>query len=242
MPDRRRPATTCRWKVGAWRGSYLQWTRGSRLEANHYSCLMPLSGDSHPAEKRQIRQRVLAAREVLDPILEVEGAGRIAERILTLADILDARTVAAYVSVRGEPGTQAVIERLSATGVAVVLPLLRDDFDLDWAAYVPSAWRSGRFGLVEPSGAALGLDAIQQADLILCPGVAGTTSGRRLGRGGGSYDRALARARPTAFRSLLLYDDEVLEDVPAEPHDQYIDALVTPGALIRVTPPRPDQS
>jgi 5-formyltetrahydrofolate cyclo-ligase len=61
---------------------------------------------------------------------------------------------------------------------------------------------------------------------MVCPGLAADRSGGRLGRGGGSYDRALARTR--ARRVLLLHDGEVLDSVPAQPHDQPVDVIVTP--------------
>lgn len=191
--------------------------------------------------KREIRARVLAARAALDPTVEAERAVLIAGHILSLAVAMHAQTVAAYVSVGGEPGTQAAIERLRAGGVTVILPILCDDFDLDWAEFVPGGWRPGRFGLIEPTAPPRGRDAIREAALIVCPGVAGTISGQRLGRGGGSYDRALARALPSAMRCLLLYDDEVMDDVPTEPHDERVDALVTPHALVPVFPGRTDR-
>jgi 5-formyltetrahydrofolate cyclo-ligase len=62
----------------------------------------------------------------------------------------------------------------------------------------------------------------------VCPGVAGSRAGDRLGRGGGSYDRALARSAPTTLRCLLLYDDEVVDAVPTDAHDERVDVLVTP--------------
>lgn len=60
--------------------------------------------------------------------------------------------------------------------------------------------------------------------------------GRRLGRGGGSYDRALARVPVGTFVCTLLYDGELLDRVPAEPHDRTVTAVVTPGGLTRLGP------
>ena len=75
-----------------------------------------------------------------------------------------------------------------------------------------------------------------RADVVLLPGVAVDGRGLRLGRGGGSYDRVLARleaagARPALL--VLLYDGEVVEHVPAEPHDRPVDAVVTPSGVRR---------
>ena len=68
------------------------------------------------------------------------------------------------------------------------------------------------------------------------PGLAVDRSGRRLGQGGGSYDRALVHVRPDVDIVTLLWDDELLDtDVPAEPHDRRVTAVLTPGrGLIRL--------
>jgi 5-formyltetrahydrofolate cyclo-ligase len=71
-------------------------------------------------------------------------------------------------------------------------------------------------------------------DAVLCPGLAVDGSGLRLGRGGGSYDRALARVTPAVWSCVLLFADEVLDtDLPADPHDQRVDAAVTPEGVVR---------
>jgi 5-formyltetrahydrofolate cyclo-ligase len=148
-----------------------------------------------------------------------------------------ASTVAAFVSQDGEPGTGPLIEALHARDVSVMLPILREDFDLEWGTYEPGAQQPGRFGLLVPTTRPLGVDAIARADVVVCPGVAVDPSGNRLGRGGGSYDRALARCADSVLRVQLVYDDEVLAEVPTDPHDQPVHVVVTPTATIRVSRP-----
>ncbi|WP_443058740.1 5-formyltetrahydrofolate cyclo-ligase [Streptomyces sp. NBC_00400] len=150
-------------------------------------------------------------------------------------------TVAAYVSIGGEPSTRALLDRLRAAGVRVLLPVLLPDNDLDWALYegTERLVRAGR-GLREPDGARLGPEAVTQADVVLLPGLAVDHGGLRLGRGGGSYDRVLARLERAGARAslvVLLYDAEVLAEVPAEPHDRHVHAAVTPSAVHRFTAP-----
>ena len=72
-------------------------------------------------------------------------------------------------------------------------------------------------------GPRLGVDAVATADVVLVPGLAVSADGHRLGRGGGSYDRALARVPVGTFTCVLLYDGEVGLDVPVEPHDRTVD-------------------
>lgn len=158
---------------------------------------------------------------------------------VNLPELAEARTVAAYVSVGREPGTRALLDALHARRVRVLLPVLLPDNDLDWAAYeggdnlVPAAR-----GLLEPVGPRLGPDAVLDADVVLLPGLAVDGRGMRLGRGGGSYDRVLARlatAGAHAALVVLLYDNELVAQVPVEPHDHPVDAVVTPAGARRFT-------
>ncbi|MFE7792486.1 5-formyltetrahydrofolate cyclo-ligase [Streptomyces sp. NPDC057460] len=189
--------------------------------------------------KASLRRELLAARSLLSSE-DVENAAMVLSRgAVNLPELADARTVAAYVSVGREPGTRALLDALHARGVRVLLPVLLPDNDLDWAAYeggdslVPAAR-----GLLEPDGPRLGPDAVLDADVVLLPGLAVDGRGMRLGRGGGSYDRVLARlAAAGAHPALvvLLYDNEVVAQVPVEPHDHPVDAVVTPAGARRFT-------
>lgn len=198
---------------------------------------------SDQAGKAALRRTLLAARAAV-PRDETEAAGRrLARRALELPELAEARTVAAYVSVGREPGTRELLEELRARGTVVLLPVLLADDDLDWARYGgPEALRAAGRGLLEPAGPCLGPEAVRTAEAVLLPGLAVDGRGLRLGRGGGSYDRVLARladggggAGPALV--VLLYDGEVLDRVPAEPHDRPVTAAVTPSAVHRF--PRP---
>jgi 5-formyltetrahydrofolate cyclo-ligase len=169
------------------------------------------------------------------PLLErSEAAGEIARHLLAAPELHRAATVAAYVATGPEPGTAPLLHALATAGTRIVLPVLLPDHDLDWAAYagdddlVPA-----RFGLFEPGGPRLGPEAVATADVVLLPGLAVSARGERLGRGGGSYDRALARVPVGTFTCVLLYDDEVGLDVPVEPHDRPVTAAASPAGITR---------
>ncbi|MEU9931363.1 5-formyltetrahydrofolate cyclo-ligase [Streptomyces anulatus] len=187
--------------------------------------------------KSSLRRELLAARALLTKEDAARTAAVLAEAALRLPELADARTVAAYVSVGREPGTRVLLEALRGRGVRVLLPVLLADNDLDWAAYEgPEHLLPAGRGLLEPDGPRLGPAAALDADAVLLPGLAVDGSGMRLGRGGGSYDRVLARltaagAHPSLV--VLLYDDEVVARVPSEPHDHPVDAVVTPTGARR---------
>ena len=64
-------------------------------------------------------------------------------------------------------------------------------------------------------------------DVVLVPGLAFTRTGERLGQGGGWYDRFLPRVRPGCTAIGLAFDEQVVAELPTEPHDRRLDALVT---------------
>jgi 5-formyltetrahydrofolate cyclo-ligase len=188
-----------------------------------------------------LRRGILTVRNKLTADDVRVSAGALAGRALELPELARARTVAAYVSVGSEPGTLALLDALRARGVRVLLPVLLPDNDLDWGAYTGESslarvQHGGKMALFEPVGERLGPDAVTAADAVLLPGLAVDARGMRLGRGGGSYDRVLARLeRAGAHPALvvLLYDSEVVERVPAEGHDRPVDAVVTPSGVRR---------
>ncbi|MFI1017439.1 5-formyltetrahydrofolate cyclo-ligase [Streptomyces sp. NPDC020965] len=193
--------------------------------------------------KGTLRGQLLGIRRLLSTTDATDAAAALARRALGLGELAGAGTVAAYVSVGREPGTRALLDALRERGVRVLLPVLLPDNDLDWAAYrgAEHLARAGR-GLLEPEGPRLGVDAVLEADAVLLPGLAVDRRGMRLGRGGGSYDRVLARLiRAGADPALvvLLYANEVVERIPEEPHDHPVHAVVTPEGVTRFTPSAP---
>jgi 5-formyltetrahydrofolate cyclo-ligase len=186
--------------------------------------------DHVEARKLALRDQIVTARGRLGVAELGERARALAAVLLASPEVRRAATVAAYVSVGREPGTGPLLDGLVEAGKRVLLPVLQPDSDLDWAVYSgPTALVSARRGLLEPAGPLLGPDALAGADLVLVPGLAVDRSGLRLGRGGGSYDRALDRATGTTV--VLLNSEEVLADVPAAAHDRRVHAVATEQGL-----------
>ena len=160
-----------------------------------------------------------------------EAAGRLLrDHVLSWPQAEMAGTVAAYYSLATEPDTHRLVFGLWKRGTYVILPRLRADGDLEWASYEgPDSLVPGPRGVLEPSEPSRGVDAISRAALVLVPALAVDRRGRRLGRGGGSYDRALARVGERVPVVALLYDGELIDEVPAEPHDQPVSAVALPS-------------
>ena len=180
-----------------------------------------------------MRKQLLAARSGL-PADRRRDAGRlIRDALLDFPPLQMAGTVAAYYSMGTEPDTRGLVYALWKRGTYVLLPLLLPNGDLDWASYEgPDSLVPGPRGLAEPGEPPRGADAVARADVVLAPALAVDQAGNRLGRGGGSYDRALARVGPLIPVIALLYDAELLSHVPTEPHDTPVRAAVRPAAGI----------
>jgi 5-formyltetrahydrofolate cyclo-ligase len=102
----------------------------------------------------------------------------------------------------------------------LLVPLLLPDRDLDWTVY--------------DEDTRLGPAAVAGADLVIVPAVAVDRAGVRLGRGGGSYDRALARVPDATLIVAALYHDELVAALPFEDHDRRVHAVVTPSGVTRL--------
>jgi len=180
-------------------------------------------------EKAALRARLLAARARLSADQRAAAGRAIRDALLDRPEIQMAGTIAAYYSIGAEPDTRGLVYALWKRGSYVLLPVLRVDGDLDWASYEgPESLVPGPRGLREPSEPPRGVGAVARADAVLVPALAVDRAGNRLGRGGGSFDRALARVSPLVPLIALVYDDEIVDRVPAEHHDVKVRAAVSP--------------
>jgi 5-formyltetrahydrofolate cyclo-ligase len=125
--------------------------------------------------------------------------------------------VAAYISIGGEPGTGPLLSVLAKA--RVIVPVLLPDRDLDWS-------------VADDPDTSLGVDAIADASVVLVPALAVDRFGHRLGRGGGSYDRALTRVRDGRPVLAVVHDEEVLDAIPVERHDVSVDGALTPSGVL----------
>lgn len=148
-----------------------------------------------------------------------------------------ARHLAAYLAMRGEPPTDGLITDRLAVGASVLVPLTRDDGGLDWVLHDPeSGFRTSAIGVPEPVDRPFVPEGLGSTELVLVPALAVDHHGHRLGRGAGYYDRALAglqdqSRRPTTCA--VVFADELLPEVPTEPHDVPVDLVLTEAGVFR---------
>jgi 5-formyltetrahydrofolate cyclo-ligase len=182
------------------------------------------------SRKIALRRQLAANRQKTNDIERTASGRALRDLVLSLPEIQMAGTVAAYASVGTEPPTGGLIYALWKRGTYVLLPLLLPDFDLDWASYEgPDSLAPGPRGLLQPTEPPRGVHAVTSADLVIVPALAVDRAGMRLGRGGGSYDRVLARVGAAVPTVALIYDDELVDQVPAGPHDQPVRMVARPG-------------
>jgi 5-formyltetrahydrofolate cyclo-ligase len=137
-------------------------------------------------------------------------------------------TVCAYLPVGTEPAWAGGLDGLRAAGHDVLLPVVPPARGpLLWAPYRGAdALTAGPVGLLEPTGPRLGPAAVARAGLVLVPALAADRRGVRLGQGGGYYDMTLPLADPATPLVVVLNDEELVDELPAEPHDRRVNAAL----------------
>lgn len=181
--------------------------------------------------KKELRKKVLAARDKLLPRQRAAKSREIEERLFSLPEFKAARTVMFFASFRSEVDTGPMIRRALTFGKRVVLPKVTGaelalheiaDFDNDVA---PGAW-----GIPEPDESRPVM--LDELDMIIVPGAAFDEQGNRLGYGAGFYDKLLPVFRKTTVA--LAFELQIVPSVPAEIHDIPIQKIVTDRRVIEI--------
>ena len=182
-------------------------------------------------DKTAVRRAVRLRRAAVPAAVRARRDRAIHDRLASV--VTGGMVVCAYVPDDDEAGGPGLPEALSRWGAQVLLPVSPAVGPLGWAAYAgPEDLRPGRFGIPVPSAPPSGPERIADAHLVLGPPVAVDRTGNRLGRGGGYYDRSLALARPGTRLLAVLDPEDVLDMVPAEPHDRPVHGVVTPDEVL----------
>jgi len=184
------------------------------------------------AELRERRQRRSEAAA------EADAAG-VKEQLDRLVADLGVRSMSCFLSTPTEPGTHEFIVDAVRRGIRVLLPITRSDGLMDWAVATEDGdIVEGLFGLPEPVGEMLSPLAVNDVDLLVIPAAAVDRSGMRLGWGRGYFDKTIGSMENCPPVYAVVFDSELLEEVPSDLHDQPVSGAVTPTRTVTFAPVR----
>jgi 5-formyltetrahydrofolate cyclo-ligase len=184
-------------------------------------------------QKRALRAELRERRRNLTRDARAAATDGLTERLIALTRQLGAHDVSCYLSAVDEPDTRPYVNWARGEGLRVVFPITRADGLLDWTTATDQEEETlGLFGTPEPVGELLGPIAINDVDLIVVPAAAVDATGMRLGWGRGYYDRTLGSMERCPPVYAVIFDSELVDEVPRERHDQAIDGVVTPTRTV----------
>lgn len=189
--------------------------------------------------KKQFRQQVLAERRAMDANQRAQFSQQICEKLQHFIDVTNHNrektlTILSYMALADEVDLRSFHDWCFANGHSLLLPRVLDEKQgtLTLHRYLrETEFRKSRYGIEEPQGEPLASSDWQSLALALVPGVAYDSSGKRLGFGGGFYDRLLPQLAATKIIAPA-FTMQVFTAVPAESHDVSVDWLVTEQALV----------
>ncbi|MFT4214456.1 MAG: 5-formyltetrahydrofolate cyclo-ligase [Microbacterium sp.] len=189
--------------------------------------------------KRALRADLRERRRQLTEGARMAAASGVTEQLDALVIRSGARSVSCFLSSPSEPGTREFIEAAVRRGIRVLLPITRADGLLDWAVAVPGGdVVDGLFGMPEPVADVLSPLAVNDVDLLIVPAAAVDRTGMRLGWGRGYFDKTLGSMQRCPPVYAVIYDSELLDEVPRDVHDQPVTGVVTPTRTVHLAPHR----
>ena len=173
-------------------------------------------------DKKKLRNAVRARVALIAADEAHERSMAMCDELERRIDVSGAAVVALFSPLADEPQLWPLVERM-AQRLSVVLPRVEGDV-MNFYCYDKDAMAKGAYGINEPQrGLLVRPDEI---DAIVVPGVAFTAKGMRMGRGKGFYDRYLAQSGFAALKIGVCYREQLVLDIPVEPHDVPMDAVI----------------
>lgn len=182
--------------------------------------------------KQRIRREVREQRAGRSSAEQLRARSTLTQHLAALVTEVGARSVSCYLPIAGEPDTSEFVAWAQTHGIEVLLPSAREDGELHWARASDAGTAPGAFGIPEPLGERLDPTAVSDVDLMLIPACAVDRSGVRLGWGRGYFDRSLGAMRPRPPVFAVLYEAELRDTLPREPHDVPVAGVVTPAGVV----------
>lgn len=191
--------------------------------------------DTAAHRKRALRAELRERRQNLTTTERSTATAGLTRNLIDLTTDLNARSVACFLSTNIEPDTRPFLNWARTQGLRVLLPISREDGLLDWTTGDGETETEGLFGMPEAVGELLGPIAINDVDLIVVPAAAVDASGMRMGWGRGYFDKTLGSMEKCPPVYAVLFDGELVDEVPRERHDQAVDGVVTPTRIVQFT-------
>jgi 5-formyltetrahydrofolate cyclo-ligase len=186
--------------------------------------------------KRKVRQQVRERLKAISPAARADASLAAAQLLIQQEHWKNAETVLLYISLGDELDLLSCVEMARKQGKTVALPRYLPGQGSYCAALLEGSVADlvlGPFGIPEPRAESPALPC-NRLDLVLAPGVAFDLAGRRLGRGKGFYDRLLAEV--SGAKCGVALDEQIVPDLPHEPHDIAVDFVLTPSRWVAVRP------
>lgn len=181
--------------------------------------------------KQSIRQRIRLERERLSLDARAAHSVAITERLLQLPECRQAEVVLGYMNFGAEFASELWAERALAAGKRLVLPKVNhhtNHLDLYFVEDFENQLAQGLWGIREPVVERCErLNALNEVEFVLLPGVAFTREGARLGYGGGFYDKLLARMTHRPALAAAAFSLQIVEQLPQEATDIKVERIVT---------------
>jgi 5-formyltetrahydrofolate cyclo-ligase len=187
---------------------------------------------SEPELKTALRSMMRERLERISPAVRAVESIELCERLKT--QMPSARTILFFAPLPDELDVWPVMEFSMALGVNCALPFFDAEEKIYGAKIIQTLATdivTGKFGVREPASNCAEI-ALNQFDLILVPGMAFDLDGNRLGRGQGFYDRLLENAN--GIKCGVCHDFQLLEKIPAEPHDAKVNFILTPTRCVKI--------
>lgn len=174
-------------------------------------------------------------RRELDPATRAAFGERMAGHFFLVPELASAGSVMLYAATGAEAPTAPLAQRLWEAGKTVCLPRLvrgrSGEMEAvavrDWGALVPGPFQA----ILEPPAHWPALTP-KLLDVVVVPGLGFDRAGRRIGQGGGYYDRFLARLPQRVIRVGWAFGVQVVDELPADPHDQGVDMVITEDGVL----------
>lgn len=180
-------------------------------------------------DKRAVREIALGLRTALTKEERVEKSRKILSFVTELSEFQESKTIMSFLNFGDEVDTTPLAENILKLGKCLVLPLCAPH-----GVLIPAEIKDlkgdiepGKWGIREPKKEDLVSVNPEEIELIIVPGAAFDRQGNRLGYGGGYYDRFLNRLRPETPKIALAFSCQVLPEIPLDPYDLKVDALIT---------------